>query len=168
MSISEILLWVDVETTGIDLTPTNRLLEIAMVPTSLDSKFIELEEPFSEVIYHGKNITLSNVSPYVLSMHAKNGLWEASRSANEPSIVYMHLEQIIDEWGLEDKTVYLAGRSVHFDRGWLEYSLPPHVCKALNLSHRHFDLSSIKTFAGVTGVTLEDSDDAELPGVDVG
>lgn len=149
----EYLVWVDVETTG--LKTTDRLLEIAAIVTSMDARFTEWGEPFQRVIALG-DIKVQDVDPFVLEMHAKNGLWEAaknSRLTRDAALreLYKWFAKLTEQDELNGGTFYWAGRSLHFDLRWVTESGLDGV---QNFSHRRYDLTSIKAFLSVAGIEV--------------
>ena len=165
---NDVLLWLDVETTGLDPF-TDHLLEIAIQPTALDRELTPLEEPFARTLGIPPSLRLRDIAPDVLEMHSRNGLWRDCRQSGlTPEGLARHIEGIATKWNLDSyATVALAGRSVHFDRAWLTSVLGEREIAALHLSHRHFDLTSIKTFATVAGVEFKVSEDAHRAELDV-
>lgn len=152
--MTEALLWVDVETTGL-VPGEHRLLEVAMQATTFDRDFAEIGDPFHVVVYHGSDLRLQDVNPDVLRMHSENGLWRESRGGHQFDQAFFRLTgqvnhwQALSEWKID--TFYLAGRSVHFDRKWLEESVPREIWEQIPLSHRHFDLTAIKAWMDING-----------------
>jgi oligoribonuclease len=150
--VSDILLWVDVETTGF-VPECDRLLEVAMQPTTFDATFAEIGRPFHVVIHPGRDLKVADVSPEVLAMHSANGLWKDVRGANalSPHSFRDLRDRFLHDWRIYGHDVYLAGRSVHFDRAWLRKFVPDEMWMQLSPSHRHFDLTAIKAFLTLTG-----------------
>jgi len=153
--VSEILLWVDVETSGVK--PGSVLLEVAAQPTTFDAEFREIGKPFQAAIFYG-DLRVAEVDPYVLAMHARNGLWEDARdpaktmlSAADRFAGAVSTWQAHPDW-YAGASVSLAGRSVHFDRDWLKRFALEETLEALNLSHRLFDLTPVKAFLTLSGV----------------
>lgn len=148
MTNDDYLLWADVETTGLD-SAADQLLEVAFVVTHLDRELTQVGEPFSAV-FQARDVDLLHLSPDVVEMHARSGLWRDVMKGGEPGPIWERFgfwrKRL--QWHMGE-TFYLAGRSVHFDREWLYIWMPSGEYEALRLSHRHFDLSSIKMFAGL-------------------
>lgn len=145
-----ILCWLDVETTGLD-PARNHLLEIAIVATELSPELTAIGEPAHGIFRYPEALRLDSIHPDVLAMHASNGLWRESQDADLDYFVWNKVLGTIESWDLAGEEAMLAGRSVHFDRGWLEKQAPQYIIDALNLTHRHFDLTSIKRFAELCG-----------------
>lgn len=161
--MNEALLWLDVETTGLS-HETDWLLEVAAIATTFDANLEPLGEPFSECLTLPE-IGLRDIDPHVLEMHSTNGLWRACKTNGRSlSNLSGKLGATMTQWGLLDgPTVYLAGRSVHFDRGWLpqlEDAAALTWRARLNLSHRHFDLTAIKAYATLAGIPMSVPEDA--------
>lgn len=148
----EHLLWIDVETTGLH-PGYDELLEVYIHPTRLDATLTDVWEPFHMVLKI-PSVPLSIVTDYVLHMHAANGLWaECRHSGNEVGNLRLELSSWAAGWRgyAGDEPTFAAGRSVNFDLRWLEHRLGE-VYKELGLSHRVFDLSSIKMFTSLAGI----------------
>jgi oligoribonuclease (3'-5' exoribonuclease) len=62
--------------------------------------------------------------------------------------------------------VYLAGRSVHFDRAWAETHFPT-AFQYVRLSHRHFDMTAIKAFVALADFAFGVPEDAHRALADV-
>lgn len=171
--MSDLLLWLDVETTGLD--PENdKLLEVAAILTRYEPELPIEGEPFHAVIEPYPE-GLGVVHPTVLDMHSRSGLWRAqSEEGDEPVLVSGAFRAWLEGQGIyrtAGLTIMLAGRSVHFDRQWLWQfnALDPHDSwiDGLKLSHRHFDLTAIKLFMALRGVAFEEAPDVHraLPDV---
>lgn len=126
-------LFLDIETTG--LNPyDDAILEIACVLT--DDRFNELSRYQAVIAVAHLEAFRDCASESVQIMHTRNGLWDA---AEKSTTLISEVERtIVGMIGNHDPV--LAGRSVHFDRSFLEVDMPLIV---ENISHRHLDLSSI-------------------------
>ena len=133
------LVWIDVETTGID-ERTGSLLEVALVLTGDD-----LEEKASTrvVIDPPRGDWSGQMSELVREMHTKNGLIEEVKASN------LTLREAVThflDWGgiYVCNDIPLAGCNVSFDRRWIRHHMPE-VEKLFH--YRSVDVSSITELA---------------------
>ena len=135
------LLWVDVETTGLDPIRDD-ILALGMMLT--DS---ELNHKGSiELVFYRNPHTL-RMSPFVLEMHTKNGLLEQSRNSNYMFCdaaydIRKFLESASPVGAPMDQCPYVAGSTINFDRSFLLSNWPwyrDHV------HYRSLDVSSLRT-----------------------
>lgn len=156
------LLWLDVETTGLD-PAMNSLLEVAMVLTQFNTRFDPIGVSATTVFRVPQGLQIEHVHPDVLAMHAKNGLWNECRAAQDELTAWNDLGSVIENWDIEpEDDILLAGRSVHFDRKWLDAKAPLWFREGLNLSHRIFDLTSIKKFAELCGREFSEESEPDV------
>lgn len=124
------LIWVDVETTGLD-PARDFLLEVAFVVTDAD---LTPGYAFTAVLPASMP---ADMDPTVLEMHTKNGLIEecakARASFNEVWVARVLRERAAG--------APLAGSTVSFDRAFLRAFLPEVEAVA---SYRNVDVSSVK------------------------
>jgi oligoribonuclease len=153
------LLWLDLETTGLD-PEFDAVLEVAATIAPFDDPFAaariivdrpvkifwEVEE-WSTIVTSGRTITLSDS---VRNMHEKNKLLRdcvGGAASTLEEIEGLLLEQVPDL--PRDERFVLAGSTVHFDRSFLKAWMPR---LERHLSHRHYDVSSIKLFCQSLGM----------------
>lgn len=160
------LLWLDLETSGLD-PEVHRILEIACFYAPFDRPF-DAEKIFSVPINVGVNEEVT-ISPYVMLMHEKNGLLlECFKSEVSLSDVEVLITNEMSNRGLcwldKDEKVVLAGSTIHFDHSFLRKHMP-----MLNaqLSHRHYDVSSIKLFCTSLGMPKPPKAEAHRAEADV-
>lgn len=142
-------LWIDLETTGID-PDSGEILEVAWF---LSDNWEILSEAKSLLVTPtGETFDLIKQDLVVSSMHRDSGLAADLALSNYT----LRIEDIEDEilfdleeyWVASDKWTILAGSSVHFDRSWIREYMP-RLDKVL--SHRHFDVSTLKMFFDSVG-----------------
>jgi oligoribonuclease len=143
------LLWIDLETTGID--PVNdHILEVAwritndsLIPWSITKN--RIVTPSKEAWVQLKE------TPFVMDMHIENGLLA---DIDNPDVDKLMLEDIEDELikdiNIVEDIWIVAGSSVHFDLAFLREHMPR---LATQLSHRVYDVSTMKTLFKSVGHT---------------
>lgn len=145
------LLWLDVETTGLDHT-LGDILEIGVILTTMKG---EQEDYWSAVIKHDPQIietALANGNKTALAMHSRNGLlWESllGDDAITRQEASYQLRCHLTEW-TEEATLHPAGTNIDFDLTWLTTKLPD--CERLqDLSHRRLDLTGFRLLSLARG-----------------
>jgi oligoribonuclease len=144
------LVWVDVETTGLD-PMTDCLLEVGMIVTDLS-----LNEVASDSIVLGMDEDMYNEymidNEFVWAMHKKSGLEDlVKESPVNTCTVTNHMLDFLSINGIPKKSAYMCGSSVHFDRTFLKSHCP----KLHDFFHyRNLDVSSLDKFAEIIGPTL--------------
>lgn len=145
-----LLIWCDLETTGLDPYETY-ILETAIGIAPFSNPFL-LGPIYERVLYANRGPD-SHGNKFILDMHTKNGLWdECERSHLTTKVVDIQIASMIRnalaESGSTEKPV-LAGSTVHFDLGYIRRWLPE---TAALLSHRVYDVSGIKLFCQSLGM----------------
>lgn len=146
------LIWIDLETTGLE-PHRDVILEVALSRSTLEDPFnahpiyhqvMRLQVPDAE--------RLRYACPFVFDMHTKNGLLEECRTAPRfaREVEQDLLDLIPDErQAHRDRLPVLAGSTVHFDRGFMAHWWP-HLEQ--RFSHRHYDVSAVKLFCQSLGM----------------
>jgi len=148
------LIWIDIETTGLD-PAYDHILEIAAAFSRSDKPF-EYQHFFHEVLPFPTTYVHS-LDPTVLEIHGKSGLLRESlclRSGKDSKGV---VEEAVDKLRIDllkmgSSPKVLAGSTVHFDRSFLSRGCPAFGSSSQILSHRHYDVSSIKLFCQSLGM----------------
>ena len=140
----DLLVWIDLETTGLDPFE-DVILEIGVIVTSME--LVEIDRA-SWVIGANNEIAkrMYEADEVVRKMHTNNDLWKdvvnsalTSKDVEEEFINFL-LRQTDT---FRDAALHPAGSSVHFDVNFLN----AHMRRvALMLHHRHYDVSSVKMF----------------------
>lgn len=146
------LVWLDLETTGLD-PKSGEILELAAFATDLAGN--PIQEPIEEVFTYVREDVLAKMDDYVLNMHLGSGLlskvWTdtaGSYSDSDPRSVAKRKNEAkwraITSWFNRlpgrPKTHFLAGNSIHLDRSWLAAKQPDLLRW---VSHRMLDVSTL-------------------------
>jgi oligoribonuclease len=139
--VSDRLVWVDCEMTGLDLR-RDALIEVAALVT--DAELNALDSGL-DVIIHVHHDILDTMVPFVRDMHASSGLTDEVRKS---TLSLGDAEKLVLDYVIshvpERKTAPLCGNSIATDRGFLARDMP-----ALDehLHYRMIDVSSLKELA---------------------
>jgi oligoribonuclease len=134
------MIWVDIETTGLD--PLNdTILEVGFCVTDTELKVVS---EFDVLIWDaGSQTYVDKADTFVKKMHGPDGT-DLFRIAKEEGIRWADAERALLGWMAEvgvTKDDPLCGSSVHFDRGFLKDQLDTIESQ---FSHRNIDNSTIK------------------------
>ncbi|ARJ04891.1 oligoribonuclease [Cnuibacter physcomitrellae] len=136
-SLSDRLVWIDCEMTGLDLE-IDELVEVAVVVTDFD---LNLVDPGFSIVIKPDASALENMGDFVRNMHETSGL--AAEIPNGVSLAdaeYQVLEYILKHVPAE-QTAPLAGNTIGTDRSFLAKYMPR---VDGHLHYRSIDVSSIK------------------------
>lgn len=137
------LVWVDIETTGLD-PQYDVILEIAVVVTDGDLNELAAK---SWVVSRAGYEERQNARPIIQAMHDANGLWDACESSGVLlDIVEIEATAFIREYSPVPGPI--CGSSPHFDKSFLDVDMPT-VARLFN--HRVFDVSTLKQAAAQQG-----------------
>lgn len=136
--MSDLLVWIDCEMTGLDLG-RDALIEVAAIVTDPDLK------PLGEgidVVIHVDDAALDGMVDVVRHMHDRSGLTVASRDSK---VSLAEAEDAVMEYILqhvpEPRSAPLCGNSIATDRGFLARDMPR---LDNHLHYRMIDVSSLK------------------------
>ncbi|WP_378145710.1 oligoribonuclease [Cnuibacter sp. UC19_7] len=136
-SLSDRLVWIDCEMTGLDLE-IDELVEVAVVVTDFD---LDLVDPGFSIVIKPDASALDNMGDFVRNMHETSGL--AEEIPNGVSLAdaeYQVLEYILKHVPGE-QSAPLAGNTIGTDRSFLAKYMPR---VDGHLHYRSIDVSSIK------------------------
>lgn len=142
------LLWLDLETTGLVACECD-VLEVALLVADLQDPFNALPVYDSPVWFPASR--RPTLDPFVLDMHTKSGLLDACANDAAPGVRFTEkrLLELVPDVASRDDRPTLAGSSVHFDHEFISFHMPE---LAARLSHRHYDVSSVKLFCESMGM----------------
>lgn len=146
MTKPDMLLWIDIETTGLD-PQTDRILEIAYRLTRLDGTWDGLGGHSIITPETRADLETLTMSLPVWRMHSANGLLD-DITAHTGDETYSALRVAIDmaddleDWA-GDYTLHPAGTNIDFDLTHIRHQLP---CTRIDqwLSHRRLDLTAYR------------------------
>ncbi|HET8658641.1 MAG TPA: oligoribonuclease [Micromonosporaceae bacterium] len=136
--MSELLVWVDCEMTGLDLGK-DALIEVAALVTTPD---LDVLGDGVDVVIHADDAVLDSMIEVVRDMHARSGLTEAARAS---TVSLTQAEDMVLEYVTahvpEPRSAPLCGNSIATDRGFLARDMPR---LDAHLHYRMIDVSSVK------------------------
>jgi oligoribonuclease len=139
--VTDRLVWIDCEMTGLDLR-RDALIEVAVLVTDAD---LNLLDDGLDVIIHTHDDVLDTMVPFVREMHATSGLTTQVRAS---SVTLGEAETMVLDYIKhhvpEPKSSPLCGNSIATDRGFLARDMPT---LDEHLHYRMIDVSSIKELA---------------------
>jgi oligoribonuclease len=139
--VSERLVWIDCEMTGLDLR-RDALIEVAVIVT--DGDLNPLDDGM-DIVIHSHDDVLETMVPFVRDMHASSGLTEQVRASTvtlgeAETTVLDYIKKHVPE----PKSSPLCGNSIATDRAFLARDMP---AVDDHLHYRMVDVSSIKELA---------------------
>lgn len=145
MARKQNIVWIDVETTGIDANH-EKLLQVALRVTDHDLNFID-GDGFERKVYYSEDEVAKikeRAVPFVQEMHEKTGLWDALSTEGIPmGVLEVDIMAHLVEHVPEAKTARLAGNSITLDRNFINANLP------VLGNHLHYRSYDVTTIAGM-------------------
>lgn len=141
------LIWIDVETTGLDVA-ADHLLEVACLVTDTDLALLDAGGFHAVVRYDETEVTaLRQAAPDVVrEMHEATGLWDRLPTGQPLAQIEADLLAYIARYAPQRRQGRLAGNSVRLDAEFLGANLP---AVADHLHYRVVDVSSIAYIASL-------------------
>ena len=138
--MSDYLVWIDCEMTGLDLK-VDELCEIAVVITT---EQLELVDPGLQLVIRPSAAALANMNEFVTNMHTESGLILELESGLPVEVAEQQVLDYIKRWVPQERTAPLAGNSIGTDRMFLLKQMPQ---LESHLHYRNVDVSSLKELA---------------------
>jgi len=136
-SSSDLLVWIDCEMTGLDVT-IDELVEVAVVITDYD--LVPVDPGFSVVITPDQ-AAFDNMGEFVLDMHRDSGLLDEIPNGVSLADAEFAVNEYILRFVPTPKSAPLAGNTIGTDRTFLAKYMPR---VDAHLHYRSIDVSSIK------------------------
>jgi oligoribonuclease len=135
--VSNYIVWVDCEMTGLDLA-VDEICEIAVVVTDGE---LNLVDPGLQIVVKPSKKALRNMGEFVTNMHTESGLLEELSKGVSKAKAEKAVLDYIKQWVVEERTAPLAGNSIGTDRMFINRQMPN---LDSYLHYRNIDVSSIK------------------------
>ena len=136
MQRDDLLVWMDLETTG--LSPHSAILEATVIITN--NELDPVASPLTLVVHHSPE-TLKEMNEWCLNQHTHSGLiqdvQDSQISLEETQRQLLALVQIY----CVERSAPLCGSSIHVDRTWLAAQMPE---LERYVHYRNIDVSSIR------------------------
>lgn len=135
--MSDYIVWVDCEMTGLEVT-VDEICEIGVVVTDGELNVID---PGLQLVIKPSEAALQNMGDFVRQMHTDSGLIEEIPQGITISQAEQQVLDYIKLWVTEERTAPLAGNSIGTDRMFLNRQMP---LLDKYLHYRNIDVSSLK------------------------
>jgi len=135
--LSDYIVWVDCEMTGLEVT-VDEICEIGVVVTDGE---LNVLDPGLQLVIKPSAKALRNMGDFVRQMHTDSGLIEEIPKGISMAKAEKQVLEYIKQWVSEERTAPLAGNSIGTDRMFLNRQMP-NLDKFLH--YRNIDVSSLK------------------------
>jgi oligoribonuclease len=135
--MTEYIVWVDCEMTGLDIEK-DEICEIAVIVT--DGELKPVDEGI-QIVVKPSDSAMANMGDFVRQMHTDSGLLSEIPNGNSASAAELLVIDYLKKYITEPKTAPLAGNSIGTDRMFLIKYMPN---LDAFLHYRNIDVSSLK------------------------
>jgi oligoribonuclease len=135
--MTEYIVWVDCEMTGLD-SEKDEICEIAVIVT--DGELKPVDEGI-QIVVKPSDSAMANMGDFVRQMHTDSGLLSEIPNGNSASAAELLVLDYLKKYITEPKTAPLAGNSIGTDRMFLIKYMPN---LDAFLHYRNIDVSSLK------------------------
>lgn len=131
------LLWIDLETTGLDVQSCH-ILQIACILTDFNTSIFH---SLPEINIKTNEQILKDMDSWCQNQHNNSGLIEKVKKSETTILdAENQIIKFLENHTKNEDTIYIAGNSVHFDKKFIDYHLSTLSKK---LDYRIIDVSSI-------------------------
>lgn len=138
--MSDYLVWIDCEMTGLDLK-VDELCEIAVVVT--DEQLNPVADGL-QVVIKPSEAAMNHMNDFVTQMHTESGLISEIPNGVSATEAQTQVLEYVKQWVPSERTAPLAGNSIGTDRMFLLKQMPE---LESHLHYRNVDVSSLKELA---------------------
>lgn len=142
------LVWVDLETTGLDVR-TDVILEVGMIVTTSD---LDVIDEFMQVV-HQPDKVLDSMGEWCINQHGSSGLTKDSKeSLTSDLVVEQNALDFLEKHIPTQGSAVMCGNTIGFDRQFLQFHM-----RGLHdwFHYRSIDVSGIKTLGRLWYPDLE-------------
>ena len=138
MSAPDLLVWMDLEMTGLNVA-REQILEIATIVTTAD---LEILAEGPDLVLHRTDAELEAMDAWNTEHHGKSGLTARSRASTiTTEDAAAQTLSFLESVGVKPNSAPLAGNSIHQDRIFLAKYMP---ALEKHVHYRNVDVSTIK------------------------
>jgi oligoribonuclease len=137
MAVSEMLVWVDCEMTGLDLV-RDELVEVAVLVTDAQ---LQILGDGVDLVIKPSAAALDQMQEIVRTMHSSSGLMAALDAGLPMRVAEERVLEYVRQFVPEPRKAPLAGNTIHTDRAFLARDMPEFEAY---LHYRNVDVSSVK------------------------
>ena len=135
--MSELLVWIDCEMTGLN-PEIDEICEIGVVVTNSE---LEPLDPGLQLVVKPSSKALANMGDFVKQMHTDSGLIKELEQGLDIADAEAKVLEYVKRFVTEEKTAPLAGNTIGTDRMFLNRQMPQ---LDQFLHYRNIDVSSLK------------------------
>ena len=135
--MTEYIVWIDCEMTGLDVEK-DELCEIAVIVTDQE---LVAQDGGLQIVIKPSDGAMQNMGEFVTNMHSESGLLEEIPTGESAQSAEAKVLEYLQQWIAEPRTAPLAGNSIGTDRMFLNRYMPK---LDSFLHYRNIDVSSIK------------------------
>lgn len=144
--MSKNIIWLDVETTGVD-ERNEKLLQVALLVTDEKMNILPGSEFEVKIKYSAEEVEAmkNNADAFVVNMHSKTGLWELLTTEGVTMVeAEEQLLAHVKQFAPEARTARMGGNSITLDRNFIRENMPE---LSEHFHYRSFDATTISEFA---------------------
>lgn len=145
---NSVWVWLDLEMTGLDVKQ-DKILEVSCILTTPELHEYT-SESFSMVVQQSQEV-LDTMSDWCIKQHGESGLTQACLESDlSLEMIEKRLVTFVQAYTLPTDTLFLAGNSIHTDRGFIKEYMTGFESM---LHYRMVDVTSVAMVCESMGIT---------------